>query len=1249
MKKITILSLLLAVSLGALAYERSDKRGVSENDMTRIADIQAFAPGVSWYYNWGTAPIGDDQVGTADAGLTDYVGSDKEMQFVPMVWGMGTWYVWDNDLNQVKTVDGQRVRNEAVIENLRKYYEEHPADRYLLGFNEPNLTNNHGGADMTPEETAEAWRDIEEFARENNLILVAPALNYSPDVLHDGSYYATPDEWMDAFIAAYTAKYGTAPTYDYVALHSYMNDPGAVKGYCENFAQKYGKQVWLTEFCSWEQTFTASEQMSAMITKVKYLEQSDYVFRYAWFKGINENVFPYMGLIDTAKHGVLTDLGFAYVHMSRFDKEKFYTVGEKIPANQFVDASNIKAISRTEDPQAIDAVEVDMTGGGASATYQVNIPATGTYKLLVRASRTLANKAKFNVVNQNNQVIAKCELEPTGGDHSYTTQAFDITLPAGKQTLTIKKSNFYKFGFPFLKIVSSIDEEEADMQDYKSPNDDDEEEEGGEGQGDQGDYVPVTDNEVHITSIEEQPYHYADNEYYYIIYADNESRKGNLKNYQVIDIGPNGTSRHLYVWEESMTANNDQEGNNSMGTEGNYMSWTVGDKGWSGLSYTIDETDKLDLSGINSDYYFHFAVKSTSTESFDFQLSDGVNTAHLVLGQKAYNGTDPMGDIPRDGKWYSVEVPVNYLHEQFGLDYSTDNNYRGNVLALMAGGVQGTQVDYDAVFFHGAMNSKASGSYMPSEDEITVSDIPDPKNNPFIFYNAYRYYIVYLDEDTRARHIRSYNMRELGPDNVYRHLDLWKPDYNDNLTVTFSQDLGENSFGVAGNVNTQTGYTWTSYMNAVVGGEGWSGLGYRVEAGTGLNLSGINDEYFLHVALKTTYEKPIAMTIKDGYDTEATIVFGQERMGELEPSADFDRDGKWHNIDIPLKWLREQYGIDFTTTTNFAGNLIALNLGGDEGTEVGYDALFFYGPNDTRQLPLDDDPEADEREITVTKSTDVDYAFANDKYYPIYLDAITYAGKLQDQKMVVNCQPDGMGRNLYAWEGSFNGQPGTGANSLGVTDATNGSYMRWQVTDKGWSGLGYNINGGVDLSGILSSYTLHFAVRTTYTGPIQFYVTDGQGRPGYIVLGSEPMGELEPAADFPRDGEWYDIDVPVAYLMNTYGLDFRYDFDYSGNILCLLAGGVQGTQVDYDAVFFCGDKVYKQTSEPDPDPVPEPEPEPEPVTAVDKASTSTGAPIEVYTLNGVRVAKARTVGQASLPQGLYIVKQGGKTRKLHVK
>ena len=161
---------LFAASLMANADSKSFKRGFGENTLYYAEDLQALLPGNSWFYTWGDSPNNN---------VLPYVGKDKGIEFVPMA--------WNGNFNTAQ---------------LKAYYDAHPDDRFLLGFNEPNFPDQ---AAMLPTEAAEKWREVEQFAKDNNLTLVAPAMNYADSPLKDGKVWG-PYEWMDAFIAAYKQK-----------------------------------------------------------------------------------------------------------------------------------------------------------------------------------------------------------------------------------------------------------------------------------------------------------------------------------------------------------------------------------------------------------------------------------------------------------------------------------------------------------------------------------------------------------------------------------------------------------------------------------------------------------------------------------------------------------------------------------------------------------------------------------------------------------------------------------------------------------------------------------------------------------------------------------------------------------------------------------------------------------------------------------------------------------------------------------
>lgn len=221
----------------------------------------------------------------------------------------------------------------------------------------------------------------------------------------------------------------------------------------------------------------------------------------------------------------------------------------------------------------------------------------------------------------------------------------------------------------------------------------------------------------------------ADNTYYGI-YLDDETRAKNLTDDQYVYIGPDAENgRNLWIWDGSSTFvdANALPGNNSFDVPGNYMAFTVGTAGWSGLGYNFGEkAPAVDLSGIGDDYKFHMAVKSTSNETFYFYLVDGNGkTADIVLGDKAFptdNGDKaPIANFQRDGEWYNIDIPMTYLEDQFGFSMKSAKAYtNNNIFCLLAGGTAGTVVNYDAVFFYGPKTSTAINGVLADDSKAPV-------------------------------------------------------------------------------------------------------------------------------------------------------------------------------------------------------------------------------------------------------------------------------------------------------------------------------------------------------------------------------------------------------------------------------------------------------------------------------------------------------------------------------------------------
>ena len=430
MRKLLFFALLVSMAVSLTAQPaRSFKRGASENAFGYPAEIHSLSPGVSWTYNWGPNP-------------TSYVrdvlgGGDAEMEFVPMAWN-GNF-------------------NESA---LRSFYTEHPDAKYLLGFNEPNF---RAQANMTPQQAAALWPRLEAIADEFGLKLVAPALNYPDGAINDGNTYQ-PEQWMDAFLAAYPQA-----RIDYLALHCYMNSPAAQIGFVENFAKKYGKQVWLTEFCAWEGTVDSITQMNTMVQKIQDLELSPYVHRYAWFKARGSNAAPYYRLVITPNMvthlppaGTLTWMGQIYTHMSPFDTTYYYRPAELIPATNYV-YSKVVQLRPNTDGQSDVKLNISSFGIGSVGEYLVEVPQAGEYKLTLRHSSMNFISTPRLELKCDGVLVTNLDLPYTGmtsTQDKWQTFEATVTLPAGKHRLTFtgKYSSTCKLAWLLLESQGGFQE-----------------------------------------------------------------------------------------------------------------------------------------------------------------------------------------------------------------------------------------------------------------------------------------------------------------------------------------------------------------------------------------------------------------------------------------------------------------------------------------------------------------------------------------------------------------------------------------------------------------------------------------------------------------------------------------------------------------------------------------------------------------------------------------------------------------------
>jgi hypothetical protein len=231
------------------------KRGIAAN----TAPGAAFSPAIGWWYNWAIQGSGQGQ----------------GIEFVPMVWGaasVGTPLPAGSD--------------------------------FVLGFNEPNF---HAQANLTAQEAAANWPEVEAQANATGAAIVSPGMNFcGPAADCNGT---DPYQYLkDFFAACATCKV------DYVAVHWYNCDLTSLRDYLEPGGnlegfEQFNKPIWLTEF-SCDGSASMADQEAYMREAIPYLDANPQVFRYSWFSA---GPIPNAELINA--DGSPTALGQVYMDL----------------------------------------------------------------------------------------------------------------------------------------------------------------------------------------------------------------------------------------------------------------------------------------------------------------------------------------------------------------------------------------------------------------------------------------------------------------------------------------------------------------------------------------------------------------------------------------------------------------------------------------------------------------------------------------------------------------------------------------------------------------------------------------------------------------------------------------------------------------------------------------------------------------------------------------------------------------------
>ena len=594
----------------------------------------------------------------------------------------------------------------------------------------------------------------------------------------------------------------------------------------------------------------------------------------------------------------------------------------------------------------------------------------------------------------------------------------------------------------------------------------------------------------------------------------------------------------LNIWSNSYTALPvTNRGNNSIGQAEDWRYFAVNNLGWSGLGFT--SSAGVDLSMLDDDYILHFAMRGVDPNR---HTSHGVRVgnARFTIGNHPFVDEDVeslvVGDFPRDGRWTAFDIPVKVLRTLAPTLFDAPSNYTGNVFALVSGGTQGAHLEFDQVFFYKNPNASTD---LPTDDsdmgQYASPSLTADGAATFDFNDGYDY--VLLDVSATDKQ---------------RMSDRIRADYNVDGSTHLLTTANLTPQSATGNNSMGASEPWRSFITT---GEGTASMHYEGDK----DLSMLDDSYYLHFAMR-------------GEDllrhTSHTITVGQARfvIGNATTEhvilGDFHRDGQWYSFDIPVSLLHSLGGENWLADEP----AMTMSSGYNPNGEVQLDAVFFYrrysdtpappqpynplGKYCTRALTDDGQPT-----FNLTDHTDYVLIVLGEQEADAIADCTVADYRVNDVHM------------MQTWDKSYRALGNNKINSFGLAEGYTSLKV---VAPNGWSGLGFISSGdGKNLSMLDEDYMLHLALRGTHTAHPSIAVGVGAA---HFALGTTPFVDGEKhyslVGDYPRDGQWYNFDIPMSEVFSRATPVFDHPSTYTDAAISFLTGGVAGVDFHFDAIFF---------------------------------------------------------------------------------
>ncbi len=199
-------------------------------------------------------------------------------------------------------------------------------------------------------------------------------------------------------------------------------------------------------------------------------------------------------------------------------------------------------------------------------------------------------------------------------------------------------------------------------------------------------------------------------------------------------------------------------------------------------------------------------------------------------------------------------------------------------------------------------------------------------------------------------------------------------------------------------------------------------------------------------------------------------------------------------------------------------------------------------------------------------SADSAYACLNGSDYYVIVLGETYFQQIAS-KVKADFRPDDTAKFLYVWPdgSSYNAGTCSGPNVFGDVE----DWTALVTGSIGWTGMGYFVPNSylqalTDITLNPNEYVLHVAMKSQDDAEHEFIFYDFVGGEFKVKIGNEnsPYG-------FKRDGEWYEMEIPMTAWSGLLWNPSNYPAD-GGNVLGVTSGLVAGKHLNLDACF-----IYK--------------------------------------------------------------------------